>query len=164
LKTNKGTIQKQTMNINFDIWRNTRSIYSKYLQSYSLEQLNKIPTGFSNNLMWNIGHVIVVQQRLVYDLSGLKMNISEDLFLKFKPGTRPENAEPIETLELFKELLISPMDQTISDFESGNFNTYSPLTTSKGFHLANTTDAIIYNNYHEAMHLGTMISISKFLS
>jgi hypothetical protein len=35
----------------------------------TLEQLNKIPEGYNNNLIWNIAHVVVVQQMLVYKLS-----------------------------------------------------------------------------------------------
>jgi hypothetical protein len=30
------------------------------------EQLNTIPEGYNNNLIWNIAHIIVVQQMLVY--------------------------------------------------------------------------------------------------
>jgi hypothetical protein len=123
-----------------------------------------IPEGFNNNLIWNIGHVIAVQQRLVYGLSGLQMNISDELFQKYKPGTIPKNDEPMATVELFKELLSSTIDQTIADFEAGEFNDYTEYSTSKGFHLASVEDAIAFNNYHEALHLGTMVSILKFLS
>lgn len=152
------------MNTSFHIWKNNRSICSKFLQHNSLEQLNKIPVGFNNNLIWNIGHMIVVQQRLVYGLSGLPMNISDELFYKYKPGTKPEIDEPAETVELFKELLIAPVDQTMTDFENGKFKDYTEYTTSKKFHLASAADAITFNNYHEALHLGAMVSILKFLS
>lgn len=152
------------MTTNFHIWKNNRSIYFKFLQHNSLEQLNKVPSGFNNNLIWNIGHVIAVQQRLVYGLSGVPMTISDEFFQKYKPGTKPETDEPIETVENFKELLISSIDQTIEDFDSGKFKEYNEYTTSKGFHLANATDAITFNNYHEGLHLGTMVSILKFIS
>ncbi|WP_339756566.1 DinB family protein [Algoriphagus aquimarinus] len=151
------------MNSTFNIWKINRNIYLKYLTDYSLEQLNLVPEGFNNNLIWNIGHIIVVQQRLVYGLSGLPMNVSDEVFQEYKPGTKPEANEPQETVELFKKLLTSSIDQTIADFESGKFQTYKELTTSKGFHLANAAEAINYNNYHEAMHLGTMISLLKFI-
>jgi hypothetical protein len=42
---------------------------SKFLSGYNLDQLNTIPEGFNNNLIWNIGHIIVSQQLLVYKLS-----------------------------------------------------------------------------------------------
>tara|TARA_R110000823_G_scaffold261759_1_gene382483 strand:+ start:268 stop:726 length:459 start_codon:yes stop_codon:yes gene_type:complete len=151
------------MKTNFHIWQNNRNIYYKFLQHNSLEQLNKIPEGFNNNLIWNIGHVIVVQQRLVYANSGLPMNVSDDLFQAYKPGSKPEGDVPKETVDFFKELLISPIDQTIEDFENGRFTDYNEFTTSKGFHLASVEDAITFNNYHEALHLGTMVSLLKFL-
>jgi len=44
----------------------------EYFDNYTLEQLNKIPEGFSNNLIWNIGHIIVTQQVLIYKLSNLQ--------------------------------------------------------------------------------------------
>ncbi|MEB2781577.1 DinB family protein [Algoriphagus sp. C2-6-M1] len=152
------------MKTNFHIWKNNRAIYYKFLEHNSLDRLNKIPTGFNNNLIWNIGHVIVVQQRLVYGLSSLSLNLPDELFEKYKPGTRPESNEPQETVALFKELLISPIDQTIRDFESGKFATYNELTTSKGFRLTSAADAITFNNYHEALHLGCMVSLLKFLN
>jgi len=152
------------MNTNFHIWKTNRSIYSKFLQHNSLEHLNKIPVGFNNNLIWNIGYVIAVQQRLVYGLSGLPMTISDEFFQKYKPGTKSETDEPAETVELFKELLIAPIDQTKADFDAGKLKEYNEYTTSKGFHLASAADAIAFNNYHEGLHLGTMVSILKFLS
>jgi hypothetical protein len=40
--------------------------------------------GYSNNLIWNIAHIIVVQQMLVYKLSGLPMMISDEMVDKYK--------------------------------------------------------------------------------
>ena len=70
-----------------------------------MEQLNKVPEGFSNNLIWNIGHIVVVQQMLVYKLSGLNMMISDEMVEKYKKGTRPE--EPVGQTEIdeIKKLL-----------------------------------------------------------
>ncbi|WP_407635809.1 DinB family protein [Solitalea canadensis] len=39
---------------------------------YTIDQLNKVPAGFNNNLIWNIGHEIVAQQALIYKSSGLE--------------------------------------------------------------------------------------------
>jgi len=69
------------MNEAFRILETSRALYLKLLENYSLAQLNTIPEGFSNNLIWNAGHVIASQQKLIYALSGLPMKIS-DAFLK----------------------------------------------------------------------------------
>ena len=61
------------MDTTFRIWETSRGLYKNFLDNYSLEQLNTIPSGMSNNLIWNLGHVVVSQQKLVYALSGLPM-------------------------------------------------------------------------------------------
>jgi hypothetical protein len=66
-----------------DITRTSRTIVSQMLAGYTLDQFT-IPEGYSNNLIWNIAHIIVVQQMLVYKLSGLPMMISDEMVDKYK--------------------------------------------------------------------------------
>ena len=39
-----------------------RKIFHHYLKHFSLEQLNAIPEGFNNNILWNIAHTMVTHQ------------------------------------------------------------------------------------------------------
>ena len=55
------------------------------------------------------------------------------------------------------------MEQTKTDFGAGKFQNYTEYTTGTGFHLASTKEAIEFNNYHEALHLGFMMNIRKFI-
>lgn len=77
------------MESTFKTWKTSRNLFLEYFDKYSLEQLNKIPEGFSNNLIWNIGHIIVAQQALIYKLSNIQEYIPEELFELYKPGTKP---------------------------------------------------------------------------
>lgn len=151
------------MKTEIEIWRTNRAIYSKFLKHNSEEILNKIPTNFNNNLIWNIGHVIAVQQHLTYKKSGLPMHISEEFFEKYKPGTKPEEHESPAQIQRISELLISTTEQTIADFKAKKFKFYDEFTTSKGFHVSSAKAAVSFNNYHEALHLGNMSSMLKFL-
>lgn len=147
----------------FKAWKTSRKIYLNFFENYSLNQLNKIPDGFNNNLIWNIGHVIVAQQSIIYKGSNLPMYIGEDLLNRFKPGTKPQGTiSPVEAGEL-KELLISLIPKTEADFQKGRFITYNERTVVTGFHLASIKDALEFNNYHEGLHLGYMMSIKKFV-
>ena len=47
------------METSFNINQTIRIALLNFLENHSLEQLNAIPEGFSNNLIWNIGHCIV---------------------------------------------------------------------------------------------------------
>ena len=147
----------------FNIWETNRKLYLGFLEKYTLEQLNKVPEGFSNNLIWNIGHVVVAQQGLVYKTSGLPGYVSDELFEKYKPGTKPTGNTLQEEVNELKGLLISLIEQTKSDFYAGKFETFNGRMTGTGFYLNSLTDAIQFNNYHEALHLGFMMNIRKFV-
>jgi len=151
------------MESTFKVWETNRHIHLSFLEKYTLEQLNKTPQGFSNNLIWNIGHVVVIQQRLFYASSNLPLSIPDALVEAYKSGTKPSLNDTQETVDLLKELLISPITKTKQDFADGIFKTYREFTTSTGFHIASTQDAIEFNNYHEALHLGFMMNIRKFV-
>lgn len=144
-------------------WETSRKLYAEYFDKYSLEQLNKIPAGFNNNLVWNIGHIVVAQQSLIYRLSNLEMNISEDLFNLYKSGSKPTQfVGQVEADEL-KSLLISLIEKTKEDYKAGKFVTFNERLTGTGFLLSTLNDAFDFNNYHEGMHLGVMMSIRKFV-
>lgn len=151
------------MEATFKIWETSRVIYAKFLENYTLEQLNTIPKGFSNNLIWNLGHIIVSQQGLVYRLSGLPINVSDEMMNAYKNGSKPTGTTTKEEFDELKLLLFSLIEQTKSDYYDGKFVFYSEYTTGTGFNLTSTKEALEFNNYHEALHLGFMMNIRKFI-
>lgn len=151
------------MDATFRIWQTSRGLYQNFLDNYSLEQLNTIPVGMSNNLIWNIGHVIVSQQKLVYALSGLPMHISDSLFEKYQNGSRPDGKTSQAEVDKIKKLLFEMVEKTKADFEAGIFKEFHPYQTKTGFHLGTLNEAMEFNNYHEGIHLGIMMSIKKHI-
>ena len=147
----------------FEITNQSRKIISELLQNLSLEQLNKIPDGFNNNIIWNIGHIIVVQQMLVYLLSDLPMLVSDEMVQKYKRGTKPEqDVTPSEIAEI-QSLLFESIAKTEVDYNSNTFKSYKEFTTMTGFNLKNVEDALAFNYYHEAIHTGVIMGIKKFV-
>jgi len=151
------------MNQTFEITRTSRKILTQFLEKYTLEQLNKIPEGFSNNLIWNIAHIVVTQQILVYKLSGLPMNVSDEMVNAYKKGSKPEHIASQSEVEEIKILLLKTIDQTEKDFDNGVFKNFEEYPTSTGFVLKSTQDAMVFNNFHEGLHIGIMMSLKKFL-
>ncbi len=147
----------------FELNRTSRTLIAPFLEDFSLEQLNTIPTGFSNTLFWNIAHVVVTQQLLVYKLSGLPMLISDELVDKYKKGSKPEQAATQEEVDQIKALIFDLVDQTQADYGSGVFTQFTEYPTSSGFILKNVKHAMAYNNFHEGLHLGIMMSMKKIL-
>jgi len=151
------------MNSVFEVQKTIREILLKVLDNHSLEQLNKIPPGFSNNLIWNVGHCVSAQQSLVYKLSGLPVIVSEELISKYSKGTKPEGNVSQAEVDEIRELLLTTLSQTEQDFENKHFVNYNEYTTSMGFKLKNIQNALDFNNYHEGLHTGIIMSIRKFV-
>lgn len=151
------------MHKTFDVTRTSRKVLSQFIENFSLDQLNEIPDGFNNNLIWNIAHIVVTQQRLVYKFSGLPLRISDEIFEKYKGGTKPNGAVSQSEVEEIRSLLFETIDQTEADFNNAIFKNYQEYTTSIGLTIASIEDAISFNNYHEALHTGVMMSIRKFI-
>jgi formate dehydrogenase maturation protein FdhE len=151
------------MNQTFEITRTSRKIVSQFLDNYSLEQLNKIPEGFKNNLIWNIAHIVVTQQLLVYKFSGLPMMVSDELVQKYMKGTKPELDASQDEVDEIKSLLSKTVDQTKEDYDNGIFKNYQEYATSTGFVLSNVEDAMVFNNFHEGLHIGILMSLRKLV-
>ncbi|MGK4566701.1 DinB family protein [Flavobacterium sp. 3HN19-14] len=151
------------MKSTFEITNYSRSVIAKFLDNYSLEQLNKVPEGFNNNLIWNIAHIIVVQQMLVYNLFGLPMMVDGEMVAKYKRGTKPESDVTQEEVDFIKSLLFTAIEKTETDFNAGGFENFTEFTTMTGYTMKSVNDAITFNIYHEAVHTGMMMSIRKFI-
>jgi hypothetical protein len=151
------------MEATFTIWQTSRKLYLNFFDNYTLEQLNTIPPGMSNNLIWNLGHAMVSQQKLAYGLSGLPMHISDQLFEKYQNGSRPDGNTSQAEVDEIKKLLAELVEKTQADFEAGIFSAFHPYQTKTGFYLGSLQEALAFNNYHEGVHLGIMLQIKKFL-
>lgn len=145
------------------ITRVNRKTLEKIIANSSLEQLNKVPEGFNNNLIWNIAHVIVTQQLLVYKLSGLPMMIDDEMVNLYRKGTKTERAVTAAEVSTIKELLFTTLDKTEKDVSENIFKTYNHYETSTGFVLKSVEDAMNFNNYHEGVHLGYILALRKSL-
>ena len=142
----------------FNITLQNRKILYKILTNTPKEQLLKIPTGYRNNIWWNIAHVVVTQQRIVYKLSGHAMKVP-----KFKKGTVPDGTATDEEMDMIKGFLFSTVEWAQEDYENGIFKDFTEYTTSAKVTLKDVEDAIAFNMFHEGMHLGVILSLEKML-
>jgi len=150
--------------------RRTRATILRTTADLSEEQLHRIPEGFGNNILWNIGHLVVSQQFLTYELAGLPKNISQDWWARFAEGSSPKHWQGrIDTDELLESSL-SLIDKTQHDWEQGLFadlppsQTSFPYTTSFGGDLNSVLEALHYNNFHEGVHYGTIRALRRIVA
>lgn len=151
------------MNWTFDICLKNRNILEGFLNQFSLDELNKIPDGFSNNLIWNIAHVIVTQQLLVYGNSQLPMLVSDEMVAKYRKGTKAEHDVNQEEVNEIRSLLFSTLEKTQDDYFNGHFKNYIEYTVSTKSTLTNVEEALEFNNFHEGIHLGYILALKKLI-
>ena len=140
-----------------------RKVLFRYLKELPLEVLNTIPEGFRNNIIWNIGHTIVTQQMLVYRLSERTPMVSDEMIERYRRGTVPQGDATAAEVEKIKKLLIATVEETIADYQLKAFREFNSYTTLNKVTLTNVDDAILFNNFHEGLHLGTIMALQKVL-
>lgn len=149
------------MNFTFDITLKNRALLKNFLEIFTLEQLNKVPVGFKNNIFWNVAHTVVTQQLLVYKLSGVPMLLDSEIVDKYRKGTKTEGDVSQTEVDLIKGLLFSTIEQTEKDYNNNVFKTYQEYTVSTKSTLKNVDDAIAFNNFHEGIHLGYILALKN---
>ncbi|WP_136482427.1 DinB family protein [Cognatitamlana onchidii] len=150
------------MDFTFQILKNMRGIFKDIIDNNSLEDLNKIPEGFNNNIIWNIGHIAVTEQLLAYKLSGLEVGLSDDMISRFMKGSSPHGDLSIEEMEEIKALLFSTIEKTEKDYDAGVFKTYNTYTVSTtGNTLHNINEALQFIVTHEGIHYGYILALLR---
>jgi uncharacterized damage-inducible protein DinB len=141
----------------------TRELIAKVVDGLSIEQINTIPKGFNNNIAWNLGHMLVTQQLLIYALSGTKTIVPSATIELFRKGTAPEKQVSKEQLQEIMEFMNATVDQLAEDLAADIFGIYKEYPTSYGVVLHSVEQAVVFNNMHEALHLGYIMAMKRAL-
>lgn len=133
------------------------------MRELSLDQLNKIPQNFNNNIFWNFGHILITQQLLCYKLSGLDLKVPAEFVDQFGKGSSPSIQYSEEDLVKLKHLSRTLIDELEDDFNKGVFQEFTEYETSYGITLHSIEEAISFNALHESMHLGYIMALKRAL-
>lgn len=147
----------------FEIFKIYRKSLVQEIDDLSLEQLQKIPEGFKNNIFWNVAHTLVSQQILHYKMSGLNPLITNDWVENYQNGTFPRFVITEDEIDYLKSKLIITAEQLEQDFNEKKFESYTEFETKMGIVISSVEDAINFNNTHEALHYGIVSSMKKLV-
>ncbi|MEM1220229.1 MAG: DinB family protein [Bacteroidota bacterium] len=145
------------------VTRATRSNFRRIMDGLSLEQMNTIPEGFNNNILWNAGHVVATSLLLSYGLSGLEVPLGAELIPGFRKGTRPDGLYSQKELSNILALMDTTLVRLEQDYQAGIFKQFRPYETSYGVKLQTIEEGMNFNGVHEAMHLGNVLSMRKLV-
>lgn len=159
---NRGQLYR-LMTKQIEIIRKTRTFLLKNLEDLTSEQYNKIPEGFNNNIIWNLGHMIAAQQGVCYLRAGLAPRVAEDIISSFKSSTKPERPFSQAEIENIKSLLFSTLDQLEEDYNNHVFSGYTAWSTRYDVELASIDDALDFLPFHEGLHSGCITALKRLV-
>jgi hypothetical protein len=150
---------------NLPLTLQTRKNFLAILESSSIPELNAIPIGFNNNVIWNIAHIVATTDILFYTLNGLTPKLDSSFIDSYRKGTKPELMVDKTMVETLKSNLISQFERIEKDFNAGIFLQNPPKSYMTSYHIELKTidDIIRFNQVHEALHMGIIMSLRKFV-
>lgn len=137
------------------------------IEGLTAEQLNQVPDGYNNNIIWNLAHLICAQQGICYLRGGQAAIVPEKYITPFFTNTRPAGFLDDAEIAEIKRLFISTIDELASDYERKIFGNYTPspnILNAYGIELNDIDDALDFVLYHEGYHSGYILSLKRLVS
>ncbi|MFF5381538.1 DinB family protein [Pedobacter suwonensis] len=149
----------------FDFIINSRTAFIKLVDSLTIEQLNKIPDGYNNNIIWNFGHIVVSTQTLCYFRTGIWPDASAVKFNEFyKKDTKPTYMVTEAEVAELKAMALVSIENIKADYAKGTFTNITPfLTSTYGVQLNSIEEVLITTIGHDNVHFGYASALKKQL-
>jgi hypothetical protein len=149
----------------FQYIRRNRALFLELVESLSLEQLNTVPEGFQNSIVWNLGHIGVSTVALSYIRTGIwPENTEIPYFDRYKKGTIHQVDADETHLAFLKNYLQESIDQLERDYQEGKLSTIQGYAThTYGLHMATIEEVITCTLAHDSLHLGYALAQKRAL-
>ncbi|WP_354357182.1 DinB family protein [Pedobacter sp. UYP30] len=149
----------------FEFITNAREAFIRAIDTLSNEQLNKIPEGYNNNIIWNFGHIVVTTQALCYVRTGVLPDGSSIKYNDFyKKDTRPTYTVSAEEVAELKTMALESVEKIKEDYDNGLFSNMIPFATATyGAQINSVEETIITTIGHDNMHFGYALALKKLL-
>jgi len=135
--------------------RKSRELFLKLVEDLSLEELNQIPEGFNNNIIWNLGHIAVSTLGLCYIRSQVQPDLKLPFPGRFGKGSRPEGQVTAEQVAEIKQLVATSLDQIEADIKAGVFASMATsCTDTYQIPMDRIENTLTCCLAHENLHLG----------
>ena len=139
-----------------------RKLIAQAVAELTVAQWLHVPDRFDNNIAWNVGHIIAVQQSLIYRLSGVPQYTTKEFFRLYRPGTSPKDWSEQPDIAELKTMLATHVDLLVADDAAGKFQQYMPYTTTTNVVISTFAEALAFNQFHEGLHFGAILTLRNF--
>ena len=151
------------METSLKLFRTARENVIRILDGLTLEEVNTIPEGYNNNLIWHAGHLVATHRGLVYSFAGIDSELDKDFIQRYKKGSKPEQPVDQEEYEMITTAILNQVDELEEDLKNGVLKQYQPYQTSFNFEITSNEESIEFNNMHQALHISSMMALKRKL-
>ncbi|MGO1672134.1 MAG: DinB family protein [Sphingobacterium sp.] len=144
----------------------SRKAFIQLVDQLSLEQLNEIPDGFNNNIIWNFGHIVVSTQTLCYVRTGILPDPSSIEYVSaYAKGTKPDYFVNQAEVDALKRLAIETIETIQKEYKEGRFAQIQAFNTST-FHatLQHIEEVLTTTVGHDNLHYGYAIAQRRIIN
>ena len=150
----------------FKFIKQGRQAFINLINELSIDQLNEIPEGFNNNIIWNFGHIVVATQALSYVRTGVRPDAS---FIKYvgayAKGTKPTYFVTQEEVEDLKNIAFASIEQIEADYKAGVFKNITPFATDTYKETMPIFEEVItLTSGHDNLHYGYAIAQKRIIN
>ncbi|MBR8658086.1 MULTISPECIES: DinB family protein [Bacillales] len=148
------------------VWKQydlVRGITLAVLKDLPTEQADIVPEGFSNNIRWNLGHILTVQESCMYGLEFTHLPASYKTL--FGPGTKPADWQgEVPSLSTLAEQLEEQKERIKRTFrERLNQELPQPFVL-RNTQMTTLGEMFVFSLFHEGMHISTINTLKKALA
>ncbi|WP_144549582.1 DinB family protein [Bacillus sp. X1(2014)] len=148
----------------FDQFEFARNVTLKVVQGITEENADIIPSGYSNSLRWQLGHIYVSVEGIVFHFANETPNLPEGYMELFNTGTNPTDWKTIPpTIEEILPLLSEQVKRVKETF-SGRLDEKiaQPLPIGP-LKLETIGELLSFASFHESEHIGIIKSLKNAL-
>ncbi len=132
-------------------------------EGLSEAQLLKVPPGLRNNILWNLGHLIVDNCDMIYRPAHLQPPHPESFNALFAAGTSPADWSSPPPIAEVREVSGDLAKRITDDYRNDRFSRFDPGLVVSGWPVTNLEETLAYVANHTAIHLGIMMTLRRLV-
>ncbi len=139
-----------------------RAITLKTLEPIEEEVIDYIPTGYSNSIRWNLGHILIVQDQLATHFAGVESQLPSNYITLFGNRTKPSDwdIEPpsLAMLAFDLERQTQRIQETLGHrLEEAAKKIFVRL----GYEMTTIGELLNFSLHHEGIHVGIIQGLKR---
>ncbi|MDA8443198.1 MAG: DinB family protein [Peptococcaceae bacterium] len=127
-------------------------------------EANIIPQGFNNNILWNLGHLYLSQERFAFHFVQEPMLIPSGFLELFGKGSKPEAWAQAPDLGEIVNLLEAQPNRIREKLQGRLQDAVTNPPPIPGITFSTVEDMLTFNLYHEGIHVQAIRMLRRLIA